>query len=121
MMKSLTALLLALLFSGCAMGHYGLAGIPGESPHVGPGMTVEEVVDLIGVPDHYIQENNIEYLDYDGMKGWWAYLVFFGLNFGHTEAGSLELRFENSKLVSQQYVGKGESTGIWTNQNAIGE
>jgi hypothetical protein len=119
-MKSLVVLALALLFSGCAMGHYGLAGIPGESVPVGSGMTLEEVVDKIGVPDRYVQEGDVEYLGYDGMKGWWAYFVIFGLNFGHTDAGSLELRFENSKLVSQQFVSKGDSTGIYTSQGAVG-
>lgn len=120
-MKSLTIVLLTLLLSGCATGHYGLAGIPGQSPPVGLGMNLEEVISQIGVPDRYIQVGDIEYLGYDGKKGWWANIVFFGLNFGHTEAGSLELRFENGKLVSQQFVGKGDSTGIWTAQAAVGE
>jgi len=120
-MKSLTILVLTLLLSGCATGHYGRAGIPGQSSPVGQGMTLEQVIDQIGVPDRYIQVGDVEYLGYDGRKGWWASIVIFGLNFGHTEAGSLELRFENSKLVSQQFVGKGDSTGIWAAQAAVGE
>ncbi len=103
------------------MGHYGRAGIPGEPSPVILGMTLEEAIGKIGVPDRYVQVGNAEYLRYDGMKGWWAYLLILGLNFGHTEASSLELRFENSKLVSQQFLGNGASTGIYTNQGDIQE
>ena len=120
-MKSFPILLLVFLLSGCAMGKFGHAAIPGQPLMVGQGMSIEEVIAQLGVPDRHVQLGNVDYLGYDGKKGWWANFVIFGLNFGHTEAGSLELRFENNKLVSQHYADKGDSTGIYMPQSGVSE
>lgn len=120
-MRIVPLVALMALLSGCAFGKYGRAGVPGQSPSFASGMPLEQVVESIGAPDRHVQVGDVDYLGYDGMKGWWVNLLVFSFNIGDTDAGSLELRFEESKLVSQQYVNKGESSGIWTIQGSIQE
>ncbi len=121
MSRFLLLMCLSGCLTGCAFSRYGRVKKPGEEEVFSPGTGIEQVVSFAGAPDKYIKVGETELLSYRVEEGWWVYLVVFGLNFGHSTAGDVELSFEDGVLTSLRYEEAGGSTGIYAPQYAIAE